>query len=371
MLRRYWPELAWASFAGACLVVLVIIDEGKTVPFHFIWASLTLVYGVRVWRLSRAVATISTVCLLTGGALVLAALDGSDSWTELAEVPLMASMFVAMVAYARRRETALEHVRRARQREREFVRDASHLLRTPITIARGHAEFLRNDQPAAVAAYDVEALVEELDRLSRIANDLLLLACAEHPRFLNRSRVDAEQLLVDAARRWGQAAQRQWIVNAEAEGVLEADADRLAAALDALIENAVRFTRDGDSIAISSSANGSTVVIEVADSGVGIPRAEQAEIFNRFFRARGKPISGRSGTGLGLAIVKEIVSAHEGTVSVESEPGRGTTFRLVLPRFTADTGLRTASPASVGRGSPSDGLKEAGETEAASDLLPA
>jgi signal transduction histidine kinase len=99
---------------------------------------------------------------------------------ELAEVPMMAAMFVAMVWHARRHQGALEALRRSNEREHEFIRDASHQLRTPITVARGHAELVRGGAVDAQSVDDLEVVIEELDRLSRISDRLLILATAEH-----------------------------------------------------------------------------------------------------------------------------------------------------------------------------------------------
>src|SRR4029450_13676045 len=145
-LRRHWLELAWAVFAMANLAVILLLDHWETIPFHFIWVRLTLLYGLRVWSCRTTATVLAVVMVATGLALAWTVTHGAERPDELSEVPLMAAMFVAMVWHARRRQAAMEEVRRLaesehrlREREQEFVRDASHELRTPITIARGHA----------------------------------------------------------------------------------------------------------------------------------------------------------------------------------------------------------------------------------------
>jgi len=139
-LKRRSVELAWLAFALANLVAMLHWERWETIPFHFIWVSLTLVYGFRVWRLPATAAALSAVIVVSGLALTEMAAKGQVSPAEMTEVPLMSAMFVAMVWHARRRQAALEELRRVTERERDFVRDASHELRTPITIARAPAE---------------------------------------------------------------------------------------------------------------------------------------------------------------------------------------------------------------------------------------
>ena len=150
-LRSRWIEVAWATFAAVNVVVILTLSDWETIPFHFVWVSLTLVYGFRVWRLRTTMILLLVVIAVTGAALAWTVTRGDEGPDELAEVPLMAAMFVAMVWHAHRRQAAIEKAKRLAESEhrllegqREFVRDASHELRTPITVARGHAELIRN-----------------------------------------------------------------------------------------------------------------------------------------------------------------------------------------------------------------------------------
>src|SRR3954467_7106200 len=110
--RRYWPEIGWGIFAAINFAALVLIQSWETVPFHYVWVSLTLVYGFRVWRMRTTLLTLAAVCAastLTYGWVVIHGPQGID---ELTEIPLMAAMLLAMVWHARRRQFALEEVRR-------------------------------------------------------------------------------------------------------------------------------------------------------------------------------------------------------------------------------------------------------------------
>lgn len=334
-----WIDVTWVVFSLACLGTMLFVPGGETVPFHFVWVSFTLVYGIRLWRLRTTAILLAWVMLMTGIALGIALIESGAGWDEMTEVPLMAAMFAAVMWHVERRQAALDEVRRLaesehrlRERERNLVRDASHELRTPITVARGHAELIRKTS-SGQAGEDAEVILDELGRLSRIADRLLILAAVEHPDFLRRTPVELERLIVDTAKRWSATVPRQWRVGAVPDGVLYADEERLHSTLDALIENAIKFTREDDRIAIVARAVEGTAIIEVTDTGDGIPQEQLSRVFDRFSRVdEGRP-RGNGGTGLGLAIVKAIIEAHGGSVAVTSQLGKGTTFALSVPGF--------------------------------------
>src|SRR4029078_8779157 len=177
LLRRRPIAVAWGFFAAANLVAMEIWPGWETIPFHFIWISLTLVYGFRVWRPAATYLTLGAVVALTGSFILQDTFTGAQLWGELFEVPLMSAMFLAMVWHARRRHDALRIVeRRAEQRasllerQERFLHDASHELRTPVTIARGHLELLRRSNGEAAAEVDVA--LDELTRIEQILERL-------------------------------------------------------------------------------------------------------------------------------------------------------------------------------------------------------
>ncbi len=339
-LRRHWIEAAWGAFALANVVVIVLLSEWETIPFHLIWVSLTVLYGFRVWRPRSTAILLSVAVVVTGSALAWTVVRLGEGFDEVAEVPLMAAMFLAMVWHARRRQVAVEEAGRRAEREhhllerqREFVRDASHELRTPITVARGHAELLRAGATDPQAIADAEVVLDELGRLSRLSERLLFLAAVEHPDALSRQRLSVGDFVRDMTRRWAPTADRRWRTEAGPDGMIHADPERLGVAFDALIENAVRATHPGDGIALSARARDREVVLEVTDTGPGIPPERLPLLFERFSRSDGHRGRGQGGTGLGLPIVRAVAEAHGGQVEAESEPGRGSTFRIVLPGF--------------------------------------
>jgi signal transduction histidine kinase len=332
LVRRYWQEIGLGLFWLANFIVLWHLTSWTTVPFHFIWVSLTIFYGFRVWGLRPTFFVLTIACVLTGMGLVHAAEShGGPGIDELTEIPLMSAMFLAMVWHAKRREDALAEVRRSAETERAFARDASHLLRTPIAVARGHADLIRDSHAGTETGDDAAVVLHELEQLSRISHRLLILAAAGHANFLRPEQIELEELVVDTARRWGATADRRWRVDVEAEGTLSVDVEQIGHALDALVENALRFTENGDAISITARAEGTRAVIEVADSGSGIPPDVRPFVFDRFHRAR--RAAGGGGAGLGLPLVRAIVEAHGGSVVTDDSPLGGALFRISLPGF--------------------------------------
>jgi signal transduction histidine kinase len=330
-----WVDIGWAIFAVTNLLGMLVFATWETVPFHFIWVSLTILYGFRVWRLKPTLSVLGAIIVLTGAVLIVDIARGTQPLDELTEVPLMSAMFVAMVWHARRRLVATEAVRRVSEenlrlleRERRFIQNASHELRTPITVAIGHAELLQRATDPAIMATDAQVVLEELMRLRRLSERLLLLAVAEHPDFLHKRPIEIEPVLVEALHRWSPTP-RQWRLGTTDEAVVEADADRLALAIDALVENAVKHTTPEDWIELSVRRNHG-VEITVADSGTGIPPADLEHIFERFARSDASRPRDTEGLGLGLSIVKTITEAHGGRLRVRSQLGAGSEFEIVL-----------------------------------------
>ena len=202
----------------------------------------------------------------------------------------MSAMFLAMVWHARRRQDALrilEHEGAERAallaQQKRFLHDVSHELRTPVTIARGHLEVLRrvNGEPAQ----EIEVALDELGRIEHILERLLLLAKSKQPDFVVPSELDLEPFLEDVFVRWSGVVQRGWRLGELAPGRLRADPDALRIALDALLENAVKYTEPADAITLSAHAVDRSVLIEVADEGQGLPDGADERIFERFARA--------------------------------------------------------------------------------------
>lgn len=217
--------------------------------------------------------------------------------------------------------------------QRAFLDDVAHELRTPITIARGHLELVEDDP--VQRAETIAIATEELDRMTRYVDDLLVVAKSAQPDFLHLDLVDVGDLVADLVPRASALGARDWVAGpapAPGEVIVLADGGRLGQALLALVTNAVQHTEDGDRIEVGAVVTPDAVRFHVADTGVGIAPGTGDDLFVRFSRSA----SGRSrrpeGTGLGLAIVAAIAHAHGGTVGVDGAPGEGATFHVEIPR---------------------------------------
>jgi two-component system OmpR family sensor kinase len=222
----------------------------------------------------------------------------------------------------------LERLEQAFATQRAFVDDASHELRTPITIIRGHLDLLH--QGLADRDEVMSIVGDELDRMTRQVDDLLTLAKAVQPAFLHPSVCDVEALTREVFTKAQALGQRRWELDAVGHGLAVVDRQRLTQAMVQLATNAVQHTGPEDRVAVGSAVDGSVVRFWVADSGVGIAASDQEHIFDRFTRVGAQTPYG-SGSGLGLAIVRSIAQAHHGTVDVDSKPGRGARFTITLP----------------------------------------
>jgi signal transduction histidine kinase len=355
LARASWVDIALVVFIGLNLLLMRLLPAWQTVPFLIIWLSLTAIYGFRLWHLGSTLLTAGTLMLATGGLIGWQVLRGKQDADYLAEVPLIALMFVVMVWHSRRRAAAMNEIKRVSEhnsrlldQQRQFLQDASHELRTPITVALGHAELIEKAATDQAIAKDARVAVDELLRLRRLTSRLLLLAATDGPDFLSLAPVNVADLILESVHRWSHTP-RRWSLGPLAEATVQADEDRLTLALDALIENAVHHTDVNGRIELSASRGDDGVILAVTDSGPGIPEAEISRIFGRFSRVdAGRSRTTADGFGLGLAVVKAIAEAHHGAVEVRSTVGKGSTFELQLPMSNAVVESRPAQQAASG-----------------------
>ncbi|MFF4616433.1 sensor histidine kinase [Nonomuraea jabiensis] len=212
--------------------------------------------------------------------------------------------------------------------QRHFMDDAGHELRTPITVIRGHLELMSDDPRDR--AETLALVTDELDRMNRIVEDLLTLARAEQPGFLDIHDVEVADLTVSVVAKARALGTRRWRVDEVAEARVPADRQRLTQALMQLVANAVRHTTDDDLIAVGSAVRDGWVELWVRDSGPGVAPAERERIFGRFVRGAGRTVT-YEGAGLGLAIVRSIAEAHGGNVKVTEAQGGGARFVMSIP----------------------------------------
>ena len=233
----------------------------------------------------------------------------------------------------------LDRLSEAFASQREFVADASHELRTPLTVIRGQLEVLAaQDNPSSAEVTRVEHLVQaEITRVSRLVDDLLVLAQAERTDFLRAETIDVRPFVTELWDGMSLTADRRFELGTIVDGSLQADPDRLAQALRNLARNAIEHTDEHDGLVhldVTQPASG-RIRFAVLDDGPGIPEDERERVFERFHRTdSGRSRTTSSGAGLGLAIVRAIAEAHKGTVRVQdSQNGRGVAIEIVLPGF--------------------------------------
>jgi two-component system OmpR family sensor kinase len=252
----------------------------------------------------------------------------------------------------------LERLESGFENQRRFVHDASHELRTPMTIIRGYLELLRAGDPADVDQTRV-LLLDELDRMQELVDDLLILARSGRPDFISPDWIETDDFLVGVMNRVKVLGDRRWQLDATPGGLVRADRRRLTQAVEQLAANAVKHTSEADRISVGAAwaqndddggapqgarpGLAKNLEIWVADTGAGIPVEDHERIFERF--GKGRNAAGTEGSGLGLSIVKAIAEAHSGTVRLESEVGKGSRFVLVIPSGGGDSSGEAAGEA--------------------------
>lgn len=324
---------AWVLFAGVNCYLTFVLPGKETIPFHLVWASFALLYGLCPWPRRATMLAFVIVTIVTGAALVGHAIAGNIEWEECTEIFLMAGIMALLIWHVNRqwnsqaRLRALQQADRHRSQQREnAARFGSHEVRTRLTIARGYAQLIADQSTEPTVREDAELVVAELIKASALATNLLTLVRVVEPP--NTEPVDVDRMLAVILRRWSITAERNWSSRSEAGTVL-GDNERLESIMDCLIENAVRFTGPGDTIAVTADASDGELVLTVRDTGAGIPDADLDSIFEVF--RTGSTAGEQAGSGLGLAIVKAVTEARGGTVTAASSLGHGTTFTLRFP----------------------------------------
>jgi two-component system OmpR family sensor kinase len=260
-----------------------------------------------------------------------------DPRTEVGRLSLALNGMLAQIQNAvASSELSADQARTSEDRMRRFITDASHELRTPLTTIRGFAELYRQG-----AARDVELLMNRIESESRrmglLVEDLLLLARLDAQRPLEQHRVDLLMLASDAVHDARSVAPKRDITMEVFDGPgtpeVLGDEARLRQILGNLVANALQHTPESAGIAIRVGTREGDAVLEVRDEGPGMTEDDARRVFERFYRTDSSRARTSGGTGLGLSIVDSLVSAHGGTVSVITAPGRGCTFKVSMPRI--------------------------------------
>jgi signal transduction histidine kinase len=329
-------DVAVAVLVVAMMGLIFARPGHEAGPFHIMFLAIAIAYGYRIWPVVPTIAATVVITLLSGWLMIVHASEGRLADPELAEIPLMPLVLLVMVWHARRRVAAVEQLKQiagrqldAVEREREFFRDASHAIRTPVTIARGHLELVAGEQLDDEVRSDLSVAMLQLDRMSALSNRLLAVARLDSGGALSKQPTDLGDLVGELAANWSAGSDRTWHVDPQPTGLIMADPEWIEMTLDALVENAVKFTPPGGLISLRCSRRGDRCTVEVRDSGPGIEPEDMPHVFDRFWHR--KPPYGAMGTGLGLSVARSTAIAHGGTLTARNDPAGGAVFVLELP----------------------------------------
>ncbi len=341
-----WGELAESETgrvdtpAGPVQYAVLPVELDGEVRGRFVVANLLANEGGDIEEAVRIVGGVAVGVLLLGTVIafmaagrVLAPLGRlTETARQITETDLTRRIEVRgsdeIAEQARTFNAMLDRLESAFESQGSLIRDVGHELRTPLTIVRGNLEVLDEGDTPEERRETLDLVESELARITRLVDDLLILARAERPDFLALETVDLAELSEELLAKARQLGDRDWQLESKAGGRVVADRQRLTQAIMNLASNAVEQTEEGDRIGLGSSIRDGTGRLWVRDSGPGIDPRDRGRIFARFERGSE---GAYEGTGLGLAIVKAIAEAHGGSVELESAPGNGACFTVVLP----------------------------------------
>lgn len=326
--------IGWLLVAGTNLAVMyAALDE--SLPADLIWASFALVYGLVPWSRLTTNLAFWGMTLATSVPMFMHLAAGTSVWSELWQIVWTGVLVYLLIWHVNRQRAVqrqlleLGEAERSRAARQELTtRFGSHEIRTRLSVARGFVELIRDSTSESRTRSDAQLVVAELDKAAALNSRLLTLVQVELQRAPAPVPVFLDDLVETVLKRWTPTADRAWSSDTSA-AVMFGNPERLEAALDCLVENAVKFTNDGDVIGIKAHVDRGEVVISVSDSGTGIPQEDVARVFDTF--QTGSAARDRAGSGLGLSIVAAIVEAQNGTVEVDSVVGSGTCFTIRCP----------------------------------------
>jgi len=278
--------------------------------------ALLVAGSILAWRLAGGVLGPVRAVTSTARSISATSLEGRIPERGGDEIAQLAATFNEM----------LDRLERAFADQRNFLDDAGHELRTPLTIVRGHLETLEDD-PAA-RQRTVAIVLDEVKRMGRMVDDLVLLAQSNEPDFLRVGSVDVAALTHDLYEKARALGERDWRIDGFGRGIIVVDGQRLTQAVMQLAQNAVEHTAVGDEIGLGSAVSVGGAQFWVRDTGAGVAAADRERIFERLERGRN---ASRGGAGLGLAIVTAIARAHGGRAVLDGDGAPGARFSITVP----------------------------------------
>jgi two-component system OmpR family sensor kinase len=323
------------NLVGKLIAVEAVVTVGGLIVAGFLSFALIRISLRPLDRVAATAVRISRLPLDRGevGELIRVPEADTDPRTEAGTVGASLNRLIEHVSGA----LAARHA--SETRVRQFVADASHELRTPLASIAGYAELTRRGRETVPpdTAYALSRVESEAARMTRLVEDLLLLARLDAGRPLEREPLDLSPLVMDAVRDAHAANPgHRWKVDLPDDPVtVIGDGHRLHQVLVNLLANAGKHTPAGTEVTASVATRGDCCELRITDDGPGIPEALLPTVFERFARGDSSRSRAVGSTGLGLAIVAAVTASHGGEVSVQSEPGR-TVFAVRLPRSTSD-----------------------------------
>jgi signal transduction histidine kinase len=293
------------------------------------------------WAILGGILVTLVLVGISGGVIVRRALSPVEQITRTAQSIESSSDLSRRVGYtgpmdeigrlATTFDHMIGHLHRVFESQKNFIADASHDLRGPLTVIRGNLDLLKRNLGDQERQESLRAMEAETVRMEKMANDLLLLAEVESEQMERQEMVSLREILLTGLKRAQRmGGNRKVVIDQQEDLSIMGDVYRLSQLLENLIDNAIKYTPEGGTITLSLFRDGDWALMEVADTGVGIAPEHLPHAFDRFYRVDKARTRARGGSGLGLAIVRGIAEQHGGKVTVTSDSGKGSTFTVWL-----------------------------------------
>ena len=325
------------TIAASGLTAFITSFGGATAlayPLFYLWVVLYALYFFRWPQAAMQIVFVFLTSTLVFHLLEDPRFNSANALIAAGTLLVVGAMALLVKA---RLERQNERLRELDRQKDELVSLVSHELKTPLTSIRGYLDLILRDLdslPEEQRRY-LRVVDRNVDRLLHVLGDLLFLAQVDEKRLtLELDAVDLPTLVEESVNAYRPLADAKRIALEPAvEPIPEiaGDAVRIGQLVDNLLSNAIKFTPEGGRVSVRALTRGTKAVVEVVDSGIGIPPADLARVFERFYRARNADEEAPSGTGLGLPVAQAIADAHGGELILESEEGAGTTARIALP----------------------------------------